>query len=149
MYIIKNKKNKYKLTDKNALDSINGFLFGGSKRTYKIKGEEISKLIIYNKKLANPIVKKQVDKKYKKLIEMLTELLINDDDTGRNEMKALTEIEKFRQIVKNKYREFLTRKDLEEMSKKLTVMQKTAKSKIMELQNYLIENEMSKGRMSR
>ena len=41
----------------------------------------------------------------------------------------------FRQIVKNKYREFLNRKDLEEMSKKLTVMQKNAKSKIIELQN--------------
>ena len=35
------------------------------------------------------------------------------------------------------------------MSKKLTVMQKNAKSKIIELQNSLIENEMSKGRMSR
>lgn len=149
MYIIKNKKIKYKLTDKNALDSIKGFLFGGSKRVHKIKGQEISKLVIYNKKLAHPVVKKQVDKKYKKLIDMLTDLLISDDDTGRSQMQALTEIEKFRQMIKNKYREFLTRKDLEEMSKQLTIMQKTAKSKIAELQNFLIEQEISKGRMSK
>lgn len=149
MYIITNKKNKYKLTDKNALDSINGFLFGGSRRVHKIKGQEISKLVIYNKKLAHPVVKKQVDKKYKKLIDMLTDLLISDDDTGRSQMQALNEIEKFRQIIKNKYREFLTKKDLEEMSKQLTIMQKTAKSKIVELQNFLIEKEISRGKMSK
>ena len=34
---------------------------------------------------------------------MLTELLISDDDTGRSQMQALTEIERFRQIIKNKY----------------------------------------------
>lgn len=148
MYIIENKKIKYKLINKDALESISGFQFG-SNRVHKIKGHEVSKLIIYNKKLANPIVAKQVNKKYQKLIAQLTELLISDDDTGRCQMQALTEIERFRQIIKNKYREYLTRKDLETMSKQLSVMQKTAKSKIMEIQNALINNEMSRGRASR
>ncbi len=149
MYIVENKKNKYKLADKKALESINGFMFGSNKKVHKIKGVEVTKLIIYNKKLAHPIVKKQVDKKYQKLIALLTDLLISDDSTGRSQMLALTEIEKFRQIIKNKYREFLTRKDLEAMSKQLTIMQKTAKNRIIELQNSLMQNEMSRGRAAK
>ncbi len=149
MYVIENRKIKYKLSDKNALESINGFQFGSNNRVHKIKGQEVSKLVIYSKKLAHPIVKKQVDKKYQKLIAILTELLISDDDTGRCQMQALTEIERFRQIIKNKYREYLTRKDLELMSKQLSLMQKTAKNKIMEIQNALMNNEISKGRSSK
>lgn len=148
MYIIENRKIKYKLINKDALESISGFQFG-SNRVHKIKGHEVAKLIIYNKKLAHPIVAKQVNKKYQKLIAELTDLLISDDDTGRSQMQALTEIERFRQIIKNKYREYLTRKDLEVMSKQLSLMQKTAKSKIIEIQNVLMNNEISKGRSSK
>ncbi len=148
MYIIENKKVKYKLEDKKALEKIEGYQFGSNKKVHKINGNDITKLIIYNKKLANPIVKKQVDKKYKKLVSMITELLVSDDDTGRSQIEALTEIEKFRQIIKNKYREYLTKKDLEAMSKQLTIIQKEAKNKIIELQNALYENQLSRNRSS-
>lgn len=147
MYIIKNSQVKYKLTNAETFRDIEGFAFGGRK-THKIAGEEITGLKIYNKKLAHPIVKKQVEKKYQKLITLLTELLVSDDSSGTTQMKALTEIEKFRQMIKNKYRDYLTRKDLEVMSKQLSIMQMTAKNKIIELQNALLENELSKGRSS-
>ncbi len=142
MYIIENKKIKYKLADKKELTLITGFPFG--KKSHKIAGEEIIGLTIYNKKLANPIVKKQVDKKYKKLIELLTELLVSDDDSGDSIREALNQIEKFRQIIKNKYRDYLTRKDLEVMSKGLSLIQKEAKNKMMEIENYNFEKEVSR-----
>lgn len=137
MYTISQKKNKYKLQDKNALTHIEGFLFGTKNRSYKIAGQQVVSLTIYHKKLAHPIAKKQVDAKYKKLISLLTELLVSDDETGTCYREALNQIEKFRQIIKNKYRDYLNKKELEMMGKKLSMFQKEAKNRFMELQNSL------------
>ena len=122
MYIIENKKNKYKLADKKSISNIEGYLFG--RKTHKIANVQVNNLVLCNKKIIHPIVKKQVDKKYQKLISLLTELLISDDETGEALREALNQIEKFRQIIKNKYRDYLTRKDLEVMSKQLSIVQK-------------------------
>lgn len=146
MYIIENKKNKYKLKNKKEITEINGLSFGSSNRSYKIAGQEVKMLRIYNKKLARPIAIKQVDKKYKKLINILTELLISDDDTGDSYREALNQIEKFRLIIKNKYRSYLTKKDLEKMAKKLTMFQKEAKDRYIELKTEL--SKSSKERSS-
>lgn len=142
MYIIENKKNKYKLIDKKELKEIDGFPFG--RKSHKIAGQEIIGLVIYNKKLARPIVKKQVDKKYSKLILLLTDLLVSDDDSGESLVEALNQIEKFRQMIKNNYREYLTKKDLETMSKNLALIQKEAKNKVIELQNIFYEQNMTR-----
>lgn len=135
MYQIEQVKMKYRIKDLENLARIQGILFGSKNRVYKISGEEIRSLMIYEKNLAYPIVKKQVDKKYQKLISTLTELLVSDDDTGTCYQEVLNQIEKFRQIIKNKYRHYLEKKELEAMGKQLTMFQKEAKSRFIELQN--------------
>lgn len=137
MYVILEKKNKYKLKDKNFLNTINGFLFGSKNKGYKIAGEEVTSLTIYNKKLAHPIAKKQANHKYNRLLSLLTDLLVSDDDSGECYKEALNQIEKFRQIIKNRYRDYLTKKELEIMGKNLSMFQKEAKNRFMELQNTL------------
>ena len=141
MYVLETKKNKFKLQQKDALSNINGLLFGVKNKHYKISDQEIVSLIIYNKKLAHPIAKRQVEARYKKLIALLTELLVSDDDTGNCYNEALNQIEKFRQIIKNKYRDYLTKKELEEMGKQLALFQKEAKNRFLELQNALYINK--------
>lgn len=143
MYSIVIKKNKYKLADKKELIDLDGFLFG--RKTHKINGVTINNLTIHNKKITHKIVKIQVDKKYDKLIILLTELLVSDDDSGAGIKEALNEIEKFRQIIKNKYRDYLTRKDLEAMSNKLTRIKKEANKRLIEMNNYFLDEELSKG----
>ena len=138
MYIIKCEKVKYKLHDKNELKELDGFLFG--RRTHRIGGFQVNELTICNKKIARPIVEMQVAKKYNKLISILTELLVSDDDSGESYREALNQIERFRLIIKNKYREYLTRKDLEFMSKKLTMIKKETDRKIIELNNVYQES---------
>ncbi len=141
MYKIINIKNKYKLVDE-SLEKVEGFHFG--KKAYKVNGIEIENLIIYSKKLTHNIVRKQVDKKYKKLIALLMELLVSDDDSGDNLREALNQIEKFRQIIKNKYRAHLKKKDLELMSKKLKILKSDIDKKIDILENEKKET-ISKG----
>lgn len=88
--------------------------------------------------------------KYRKLLALLTELLISDDDTGDTFREALNQIEKFRQEVKNKYRTYLTKKELEQMSKQLKVFQLEAQTRYIELQANLqeqaLESQRGKGR---
>ncbi len=135
MYVVKHNKNKFKMKDKDELTTINGILFGSKNKSYKIAGQQVKGLKLYHKKLAYPIAKKQVDTKYNKLITLITELLVSDDDTGSCYHEVLNQIEKFRQIIKNKYRIYLKRQELELMSKNLMFFQKEAKNKLIEFQN--------------
>ena len=68
-------------------------------------------------------------------MNILPDLLISDDDSGESIRSALNEIERFRQIIKNKYREYLKEKDLKLMSSQLKVLQREAKAKYLEIQN--------------
>jgi len=136
------KKNKNKLIDKTEIIELDGFMMGSKNKTFKIDGNEVRDIKVVDTKLASSLVTKQVSKKYEKLINYLTELLIDDDDSGETYREALNQIEKFRQEIKNKYRKFLKQKELEMMSKKLVVLQKEANKRLLEIQNsYKYENE--------
>ena len=149
MYSVSEKYiNKGKLLDKMELVDINGFLMGNKNKTFKIKGTNIHKIRIMNRTLANPLASKKVFDKYNKLIHLLTELLLDDDDSGDSYREALNQIEKFRLEVKNKYRDYLKRKEIEKMSKQLSILQKEAKKKIMEM-SYSEEEYENNNRRSR
>lgn len=136
------KKNKNKLIDKAEIIELDGFMMGSKNKTFKIEGNEVRDIKVVDTKLASALVTKQVSKKYEKLINYLTELLIDDDDSGETYREALNQIEKFRQEIKNKYRKFLKQKELEMMSKKLVILQKEANKRLLEIQNsYKYENE--------
>ena len=131
MYFL-NRKNMKDIVDDLYLS---GVMFGIENRSYKIGTVIIKNLEIYDKKLAHPIAVMQVKKKYEKLMNILPDLLISDDDSGESIRSALNEIERFRQIIKNKYREYLKEKDLKLMSSQLKVLQREAKAKYLEIQN--------------
>ena len=131
MYFLNRKKMKDIVDDL----YLSGVMFGIENRSYKIGTVIIKNLEIYDKKLAHPIAVMQVKKKYEKLMNILPDLLISDDDSGESIRSALNEIERFRQIIKNKYREYLKEKDLKLMSSQLKVLQREAKSKYLEMQN--------------
>ena len=144
MYIVIHKNNKYKLVNKEELLEISGFMFGSRGKVHKINDEELVNLEIYNKKLAYPVVIKQVERKYKKLIDYLTDLLVSDDDTGSSIFEALNQIERFRQIIKNRYRAYLKRKEIEKMSKELQILKKEAELRLCEIQDYFLKNTISR-----
>ena len=142
MYSVDNKKkNKNKLIDKTEIIELDGFMMGSKNKTYKIGGNEVKDIKVVDTKLASALVNKQVSKKYEKLINYLTELLVDDDDSGDTYKEALNQIEKFRQEIKNKYRKYLKEKELEKMSKKLVVLQKEANKRLFEIQNYVYNYE--------
>lgn len=146
MYSLLEVKKKGKVKPKKSIKELSGFMMT-SKKGFTICEVLIKDLEIMNKNLANGVVTKQVLKKYNKLIPLLTELLISDDDSGDSFREALNHIEKFRLEIKNKYREFLKRKELEMMSKQLTLLKKEADRRMIEIHDaYLSMKTSGKGK---
>ncbi len=145
MYTINSKKKK-KLTPKEELINIDGFLMASKRKVFKINGAEIREIKVVNKKLANPLVYKKVLQKYNILINLLTDLLVGDDDSGDSYREALNQIEKFRLEIKNKYRRYLKKNELEKMSKQLMTLKKEANKKIIELRNCYLEYQNQSNR---
>ena len=146
MYSLLEEKKKGKVKPKKSIKELSGFMMT-SKKGFTICEVLIKDLEIMNKNLANGVVTKQVLKKYNKLIPLLTELLISDDDSGDSFREALNHIEKFRLEIKNKYREFLKRKELEMMSKQLTLLKKEADRRMLEIHDaYLAMKTSGKGK---
>ena len=135
---------------KGVMDEIlihKSFMMGSSNKVHKIAGCNIKSIQVTGVSLASPMVTSIVMKKYHKLIDLLTQLLTDDDDTGDSIREALNQIEKFRQEIKNKYRDFLKKKELELMSKQLLILQKEATKRYLELHQSFIrkqENNRSK-----
>lgn len=122
----------------------NSFPMGNSNKVYKIQGCDIRSIRVAGASLASPMVMDLVQKKYRKLINQLAELLTDDDDSGDSIREALNQIEKFRLEVKNKYRDFLKKKEIELMSTQLMILQKEAMTKYLDIRNSFIKREENK-----
>lgn len=135
MYSISEVKSKGKIDN----IKINGFPMGSKNKVFKINNSNIRKIKISNRNLANPLASKKVMKDYNKLIEFLTEALLDEDDDGETCREALNQIEKFRLIIKNKYRDFLKKKEIEKMSKQLVLLQKELMKKEIQIRESYLE----------
>ena len=145
-FVVKNSNDKY-LIEYDELKRINGFLMATKNKVFIIEDTKVKNISVVNKKLAHPLVINKVEKRYKKLLTLLADLLVSDDETGETFREALNQIERFRMEIKNKYRKFLMQKELEFMSKQLTELKKEANIRLLEVQNsYYFSRESGKGK---
>lgn len=143
-----NKKHKFS-TKNNRLKErlvLTGFLLPSRSKKFVIQDEVVTNICLVNKKLAHPFVSKIVFKKYDKLIKVLTELFVSEDDDDTTMDEVLNRIEKFREEIKRKYRYYLKKKELEEMSLRLRFFQRQAKERQMEAYFTFREKSSSRSR---
>ncbi len=146
MYVVKRQKNKNSLIAKEELKNITGFRMTSNNKSLTIADSKVVNIIVSNKKLAHPLIYKKVIKKYNRLITILTELLISDDDSGDSFREALNQIERFKVEIKSRYREYLKQKELELMSKQLKALQKEATMRLYELNTNYLTRQTGKGK---
>ncbi|MBR3048945.1 MAG: hypothetical protein IKG58_00090 [Bacilli bacterium] len=138
------KRTKLEVKD---LEIIYGINMPSRRREFMVLEMDFENINLISKKFAHIYASKKAFKLYNKLLLILTELLVTDDESGDTYMEALNQIERFRRQIKNKYRAFLTRKELEKMSKQLKLLQMEAKNRMLEINmNYEIMNTTGKSR---
>ena len=137
MYKLTKKKfpKKYELKDNDCLKDLSGFVMNKNK-AYIIEGTEILNITIISRELAKPLVIDTLNRKYSTLIKKVTYLLMEDEDSGESCREALNQIERFKVIIKNKYMEYLDKEILREVARQLTLLQKEANNRLLEIQEY-------------
>lgn len=135
--------NNYLVIEKSF--TYNGDLTLGKELTIKSHDNKVS---LYSIDLQKVFISNKVYKKYLKLLKLVNFYLNSDDDTGTAYHEALNEIEKFRQLVKNKYRAYLLDETLKEMSLELQKKVMAAKKRLIFVETksyeYINENRRSK-----
>ena len=107
---------------------------------------QVNKMILIQPSLIEKLVHKKVDRHFKRLLMMVTMLLESDDDTGTSLRECLNEIEKFRLEIKNKYRDYLTKEELNLMAKKLMILKEEAKMRLDVLEHAVKQEQIGKSR---
>lgn len=109
----------------------------------------VNKMIIINPTLIEKLVDKKCQRKLEKILKMLTIIYEEDDDTnpdGTSLQLALNEIEKFRSLVDNKYKEYMKDKEYKLLIKKIEILKSEIKLRQQEKLRLLeeLENKTSK-----
>ena len=135
--------NNYLVIEKSF--TYNGDLTLGKELTIKSHDNKVS---IYSLDIQKIFISNKVYKKYLKLLKLVDFYLTSDDDTGTALEEALNEIERFRQLVKNKYKAYLLDKTLKEMSLELQKKVMDVKKRLIYIEtkdyDYTNENRRSK-----
>lgn len=135
--------NNYLIIEKSF--TYNGDLTLGKELTIKSHDNKVS---IYSLDIQKIFISNKVYKKYLKLLKLVDFYLTSDDDTGTALEEALNEIERFRQLVKNKYKSYLLDKTLKEMSLELQKKIMDVKKRLIYIEtkdyDYTNENRRSK-----
>ncbi len=145
LYKLDKSKHKFKKINYDS-DNIYSYILP-ARKSFHVEGEEIENIVLYDKKLGHPFVSRVVNHKFNKLITELTDLLLSDeDDDGDIYRLCLDRVEKFRLMIKIKYRHFLKKKELEAMSKKLKFIQKEAENRLISINDRKFAKNTSKGK---
>lgn len=84
---------------------------------------DVEKMVIINPSLIEKLVDKKCKKTLEKIIRMTSIIYEDDEDTGGNLGIILDEIEKFKQLITNKYKEYMKEKEYKVLLKKLDIIE--------------------------
>ena len=141
-YII-NKNNKNKEIEIIEYEQQSGFDVCPKNNIKKGNTINVNKVIFMSPTLIEKLLKKKIDREYKKILALLTEVATDDsDDTGKLAI-ALNEVELFKSIIKKKYIKFMEEKKSEQLLKRLSLMSKELKRRIFEIEEEkLLKNQI-------
>ncbi len=144
-YLIIKSKDKRSTTYFN----IDGYSLNSKNKNIKLKDAiNVNKMVIINQSLIDKVINKNIDSKFKKLINLILGIYDTSDDPAGNMMLALNEVEKFKREVINKYISYMNKKQIERLDKKIRLLEGeiTKQSYFMNEKMNEIEYESRKSR---
>ena len=123
---------KYVLLKKSIYKKIVSYKFNDSFDITKKKDKErIGIIKFYNDKIIASVIKKSIDNRFKKLLELIASLEESDDDPSNGLIFCLDETAKFKREIINKYQEHLKKNQIEFINKKIELIEKEVKNKLI------------------
>ncbi len=134
---------RYYVCDKDNKDLIYGYLdFHELEKGFKFKpqnkisydGVEISNLVLVKPALIKKVLKKKTKKKLDAYIAYLMAMLNDSDDDDEGSLALIIDdIDRYKNMIINKYSKFLDKAYIRSLLKKVTVIEKNFQDKLDEL----------------
>ena len=125
-------KTKYVLLRKSVYKKVISYTFSESFEISKKKDKErIGIIKFYDDKIIGHVIKKSIDNRFKKLLELIADLDESDEDPSEGLLFCLDETAKFKRELINKYDKFLKKSQIEFANKKLELIEKELKNKLI------------------
>jgi len=125
-------KIKYVIIKKNSFKNIITYQFDESFNMKKKKDKEsIGVIKFYDEKIINRVIKRSIDSRFKKLLELIASLEESDEDPSEGLIFCLDEAAKFKREMINKYDRFLKKTQIEFINKKIELIEKEVKNKLI------------------
>lgn len=149
-YIVKNQDDK--AITYLEYDKLSGY--DVTPKNVKIKDAiDVNKMIIINPSMIGKMVTKKVDLRFAKLLKFVSIVLSSDDESGEAYRQALTEITKLRLEIFVKYKNYMTKEQIDILEKKFSILEREVKLRMLYLEQstmYKHHEEASKeGRRNR
>lgn len=98
----------------------------------------VDEMIIINPSLIQKLIEKKCKKSMERILKMISIIFEDDSDDDTPFMLALTEIERFKNLLISKYKDYMEEKEYEIQLKKLELI----KQEIEERRKYIIEKQL-------
>ena len=105
----------------------------------------VNEMIVINPGLIEKLVSKKCSRNFKKILKLMS--LVSDDDDDSGYMLILDEIERLKNLVINKYKNYMEEKEYDVLLKKLEIIKQEAeyrKNKILEMNLSYEDNKRGK-----
>ena len=125
-------KTKYVLLKKSIYKKVLSYDFNESfKMMKKDDDKRIGVIKFYDDKIISSVIKRSIDNRFKKLLELIATIDESDEDPSEGYIFCLDETAKFKMEMINKYNNFLKKTQLEFMNKKIELIEKDLKNKLI------------------
>lgn len=136
--LIKDKKEEKLESD---LKKIPGFVFN-PQNNIKYDGIVIDELKLTKPELIEKVLKKKIKRKLALYTQLIIELIESDDDDGTFDI-VLNDLERYKRVINNNYKVYLSKKYNDLLLKKIDVLENELKTKQMFLK---VNVEETKGK---
>ena len=125
-------KTNYVLLKKSIYNKMISYQFDESFDVPKNKDEKrIGIIKFYDDIIISRVIKKNIDNRFKKLLELMASIDESDEDPSNGYLFCLDETAKFKRELINKYNKQLKKTELEFMNKKIELIEKDIKNKLI------------------
>ena len=132
---------RYYICDKDNNEIIYGYIDYNRLHGFKIRpqnnvqydGVEVSSLVLVEPSLITKVLKRKIKHKLNAYLTFLFSVIDDDDDDPDNLQIVIDDVARYKSIIMNKYSKFLDKKYINQLLKKIGVVENELKQKLEEL----------------